>query len=330
MFKKKNTRRLKMVSVALLTIGTLFYVPTSVVTSANATTDKLTASIIGLTDTHTLAYTNVSHLSNSTRALFEALSTEESSTEEPSTEQPSTEEPSTEQPSTEEPSTEQPSTEEPSTEQPSTEEPSTEQPSTEEPSTEQPSTEEPSTEQPSTEEPSTEQPSTEEPSTEQPIPPNQGNGTNTDNRQGPIVIDPTHRNTGGLNPGTDFILNPGLRHQQAKNDEMLLNQSFNPLATRQYYQNLDRKMLALMTGEIGSITDNKKASGRLNASSQNEDKVHEINQNGENLEASQNGNHHNGKHEGLNILKYIGIGIGSLLFIVGFSYAIWRRIKKFN
>ncbi|WP_419791762.1 SdrH family protein [Staphylococcus chromogenes] len=292
----------------------------------------------------------------------EEPSTEQPSTEEPSTEQPSTEEPSTVQPSTEEPSTEEPSTEQPSTEEPSTEEPSTEQPSTEEPSTEQPPTPGPSQPNKPTSDNGTshgqQRPSGENPGVpnypiesgendassqnhdanhQQPYDPsqsgNRGDFQNTTNNE-PINRDlknndfllPSYYQNNTSTPpetpqGRDDISSVGLFDRENE---------FNPLSTDRYYQNLDRKMLALITGEIGTLPDERKMSEKTSATHHNDDKIREINQNGENLEAKQNGNGHNRAREGLNFLKYIGIGLASLILIAGFSYLIWRRIKNGN
>ncbi|KFE41355.1 SdrH family protein [Staphylococcus agnetis] len=329
MNKLKTRRMISGTCITLLTLGTLYCVPNT------------------LTDT--------------TIAITSPQTNETNST----TEQPSTEQPSTEEPSTEEPSTEQPSTEEPSTEQPSTEEPSTEQPSTEEPSTEQPSTEEPSTEQPSTEEPSTEQPSTEEPSTEQPPPPapkpdgpSPGNSDEShpggdrgqppkpgDNNQSEPNTPGSNRPqgnevaTGGIN-GSNFnrdnkILNPYQNQLLSQNQNETKRNAFsvanfNPLSSEQYYQILDRKMLALMSGEMGTYDYRKRLFGKSLLNHQNEDKVREINQNGENLEAQQQGKQNNGNHGNLNLIKYMGVGLASIIFIVAFSIVIWKRIRKMN
>ncbi|WP_262617303.1 SdrH family protein [Staphylococcus chromogenes] len=297
----------------------------------------------------------------------EEPSTEQPSTEEPSTEQPSTEEPSTEQPSTEEPSTEQPSTEEPSTEQPSTEEPSTEQPSTEEPSTEQPSTEQPPTPGPSQPNKPTSEDGTsrgpQPPSGENPGGPNypsdsgenDASSQNHDGNNQQPYDSSQSGNRGDFQNATnnepinrDLINNNFLLPSYYQNntstppetpqgrDEISSvgfsdrENEFNPLSTDRYYQNLDRKMLALITGEIGALPDDRKMSEKTSATHHNDDKVREINQNGENLEAKQNGNGHNRTREGLNFLKYIGIGLASLILIAGFSYLIWRRIKNGN
>ncbi|WP_449126435.1 SdrH family protein [Staphylococcus chromogenes] len=293
---------------------------------------------------------------------IEEPSTEQPSTEEPSTEQQSTEEPSTEQPSTEEPSTEQPSTEEPSTEQPSTEEPSTEQPSTEESSTEQPPTPGPSQPNKPTSDNGTSH-GQQAPSGENPRGPNYPsesgeNDTSTQNHDGnnQQPYDPSQSGNRGdfqnamnnepINRdliNNDFLLPSYYQNNtstspeipQGRNDISSVGFSdreneFNPLSTDRYYQNLDRKILALITGEIGALPDYRKMSGKISATHHNDDKVREINQNGENLEAKQNGNGHNRAREGLNFLKYIGIGLASLILIAGFSYLIWRRIKNGN
>ncbi|WP_199787325.1 SdrH family protein [Staphylococcus agnetis] len=323
MNKLKTRRMISGTCITLLTLGTLYCVPNT------------------LTDT--------------TIAITSPQTNETNST----SEQPSTEEPSTEQPSTEEPSTEQPSTEEPSTEQPSTEEPSTE-----EPTSEQPSTEEPSTEQPSTEEPSTEQPSTEEPSTEQPAPPpkpdgpSQGNsdeshpggdrgqpskpGNNTQSVPTPPGSNRPEGNevtTGGGN-GSNFnrdnnMLNPyqnqllsQYQNETKRNAFSVAN--FNPLTSDKYYQLLDRNMLALMSGEFGSNDNRKRLFSKSFLNHQNEDKVREINQNGENLEAQQQGKQNIGNHGNLSLIKYMGVGLASIIFIVAFSIVIWKRIRKMN
>ncbi|WP_261370711.1 hypothetical protein [Staphylococcus agnetis] len=339
MHKLKTRHMLSGTCITLLTLGTLYGVP-----------NNLTDTTIAITSSH-------SNETNSTN--------EQPSTEHPSTEQPSTEEPSTEQPSTEEPSTEQPSTEEPSTEQPSTEEPSTEQPSTEEPSTEQPSTEEPSTEQPSTEEPSTEQPSTEEPSTDQPPPPppkpdgpSQGNSDESnpggDRGQSPKPNDnnQSEQTTPGSNrPGSNEATTAGVNGSNFNRDNKMLNPyqnqlfsqpqneskrnafsvaNFNPFCSEQYYQLLDRNMLALMSGEFGSNDNRKRLFGKSFLNHQNEDKVREINQNGENLEAHQQGKQTIGNHGNLSLIKYMGVGLASIIFIVAFSIVIWKRIRKMN
>ncbi|PTG54219.1 hypothetical protein BU692_11355 [Staphylococcus chromogenes] len=292
----------------------------------------------------------------------EQPSTEQPSTEEPSTEQPSTEEPSTEQPSTEEPSTEQPSTEEPSTEQPSTEEPSTEQPSTEESSTEQPPTPGPSQPNKPISDNGTSH-GQQAPSGENPRGPNYPsesgeNDTSTQNHYGnnQQPYDPSQ--SGNRGDFQNAMNNEPINRDLINNDFLLPSyyqnntstppetpqgrdkissvgfsdreNEFNPLSTDRYYQNLDRKMLALITGEIGALPDDRKMSGKTSATHHNDDKVREINQNGENLEAKQNGNGHNRAREGLNFLKYIGIGLASLILIAGFSYLIWRRIKNGN
>ncbi|WP_199187394.1 hypothetical protein [Staphylococcus hyicus] len=325
--------------LTFITIGSAYYI-----------SNEFTDTSIAITTTHSNVLNAVS-------------STEEPSTEQPSTEEPSTEEPSTEQPSTEEPSTEEPSTEEPSTEEPSTEEPSTEQPSTEDPSTEESSTEQPSTEEPSTEEPSTEQP----PKPPKPDGPSSGGsgGTNQgsdqapphqpgdNNQSGPTVPDSNYPgNHNGNNVSNDntngsymkqgnliendhHMLNPyqhewlsGLQSNASRNDKTAVNDHF--LLSEEYYQILDRKMLALMSGEMGSNDYRKKLFNKYMSNHHNEDKVREINQNGENLESQQQGKQNNGNHGNLNMIKYMGVALASIIFIVVFSMIIWKRIRKMN
>ncbi|WP_210433360.1 SdrH family protein [Staphylococcus sp. 11007852] len=363
MNKLKTRRVISGTCITLLTLGTLYCVPNTLTDTTIAITSPQT------NETNSTTEQPSTEEPSTEQPSTEEPSTEQPSTEEPSTEQPSTEEPSTEQPSTEEPTTEQPSTEEPSTEQPSTEEPSTEEPSTEEPTTEQPSTEEPSTEEPSTEEPSTEQPSTEEPSTEepsteQPAPPpkpdgpTQGNsdeshpggdrgqpskpGNNTQSVPTPPGSNRPEGNevaTGGgnrsnfnrdnnmLNPYQNQLLSQ-YQNETKRNAFSVAN--FNPLSSDQYYQLLDRNMLALISGEFGSNDNRKRLFSKSFLNHQNEDKVREINQNGENLEAQQQGKQNIGNHGNLSLIKYMGVGLASIIFIVAFSIVIWKRIRKMN
>ena len=329
--KSKRRKGLKILNISIFMAGTLLYAPSHLLSNLNAE-DTVTPN-------------------NATQP------TVQSSTEEPLTEQPSTEEPSTEQPSTEEPSTEQPSTEEPSTEQPSTEEPSTEQPSTEQPSTPGPSQPNKPTSEDGTSHgqqvPSGENPGgpnypsesgendassqNHDGNNQQPYDPsqsgNRGDFQNTTNNESinrglinyDFLLPSNYQNNTSPTPetpqGRDEMSNIGFSDRENE---------FNPLSTDRYYQNLDRKMLALITGEIGALPDDRKMSEKTSAALHNDDKVREINQNGENLEANQNGNGHNRAREGLNFLKYIGIGLASLILTAGFSYLIWRRIKNGN
>ncbi|MCO4357138.1 SdrH family protein [Staphylococcus agnetis] len=368
MNKLKTRRVISGTCITLLTLGTLYCVPNTLTDTTIAITSPQTNETNSTTEQPSTEEPSTEQPSteepSTEQPSTEEPSTEQPSTEEPSTEQPSTEEPTTEQPSTEEPSTEEPSTEEPTTEQPSTEEPTTEQPSTEEPSTEEPSTEEPSTEQPSTEEPSTEEPSTEEPSTEQPAPPpkpdepTQGNsdeshpggdrgqpskpGNNTQSVPTPPGSNRPEGNevaTGGgnrsnfnrdnnmLNPYQNQLLSQ-YQNETKRNAFSVAN--FNPLSSDQYYQLLDRNMLALISGEFGSNDNRKRLFSKSFLNHQNEDKVREINQNGENLEAQQQGKQNIGNHGNLSLIKYMGVGLASIIFIVAFSIVIWKRIRKMN
>ncbi|WP_259200566.1 SdrH family protein [Staphylococcus americanisciuri] len=55
-------------------------------------------------------------------------------------------------------------------------------------------------------------------------------------------------------------------------------QAFNPLSTRAYYKNLDKQVLGLIAGEVGTMPDLKKKADKGIASRQQEDKEQQIEQ----------------------------------------------------
>ena len=210
-------------------------------------------------------------------------------------------------------------------------------------STEQPSTEEPSTEQPSTPGPPHDSTGPRSPDS---APQNNGNGSQqpyeptssgySQNSNGLEVLNHGQLNGNLLLPSYNNNHSSIIGQASQNNNDTSAkwdfenNTYFNPLSSDRYYQNLDRNMLALMTGEIGALPDNQKTAEKMNTSHRNDDKVREINQNGENLEANHNGNEHDRTRDGLNFLKYIGIALASVILIAGFSYIIWKRIKNGN
>lgn len=55
-------------------------------------------------------------------------------------------------------------------------------------------------------------------------------------------------------------------------------QAFSPLATRAYYKNLDKQVLGLISGDVGTMPDLKKKANKAVASRQQEDKEQQIEQ----------------------------------------------------
>ncbi|AVQ33459.1 hypothetical protein C7J88_04440 [Staphylococcus muscae] len=76
----------------------------------------------------------------------------------------------------------------------------------------------------------------------------------------------------------DNFKNNQFLNQLQQDSDYFRYQSFRPLATKDYYKNLDKQVLGLITEEFGTMPDLKRASKKATASSQHEDKEQQIEQ----------------------------------------------------
>ncbi|WP_340285739.1 SdrH family protein [Staphylococcus coagulans] len=127
-----------------------------------------------------------------------------------------------------------------------------------------------------------------------------------------------------LNQKQQFLNNSYLNQLQ-KNSDYFRFQYFNPLSTQKYYNNLDKQVLALITGKVGSMPDLKKPSDKTVENDHQQDKVEKIEQHGENLtEKNMNNEDTDTKHTfSLKLISLVGaLSVGCVSII---SYILWRR-----
>ncbi len=127
-----------------------------------------------------------------------------------------------------------------------------------------------------------------------------------------------------LNQKQQFLNNSYLNQLQ-KNSDYFRFQYFNPLSTQKYYNNLDKQVLALITGKVGSMPDLKKPSDKTVENDHQQDKVEKIEQHGENLtEKNMNNEDTDTKHtfslKSISLVGALSVGCVSII-----SYILWRR-----
>lgn len=106
-------------------------------------------------------------------------------------------------------------------------------------------------------------------------------------------------------------------------------QYFNPLSTEQYYHRLDKQVLALVTGQFGSMPDFKKSGDKSIVNKHQQDKVKKIEQHGENFN-----NHHmkdikDDTEKTLSYKPMIYIGLVMVGFVGIISLVLWKRLHHF-
>ncbi|WP_086429294.1 SdrH family protein [Staphylococcus cornubiensis] len=106
-------------------------------------------------------------------------------------------------------------------------------------------------------------------------------------------------------------------------------QYFNPLSTEQYYHRLDKQVLALVTGQFGSMPDFKKSGDKSLVNKHQQDKVKKIEQHGENFN-----NHHmkdikDDTEKSLSYKPMIYIGLVMVGFVGIISLVLWKRLHHF-
>ncbi|EGQ4441093.1 hypothetical protein EEP19_11130 [Staphylococcus pseudintermedius] len=106
-------------------------------------------------------------------------------------------------------------------------------------------------------------------------------------------------------------------------------QYFNPLSTEQYYHRLDKQVLALVTGEFGSMPDFKKSGDKSLVNKHQQDKVKKIEQQGENINTHHMKNTKEDTGKSLSYKPMIYIGIVMVGFVGLISMILWKRLHHF-
>ncbi|WP_169710761.1 SdrH family protein [Staphylococcus lutrae] len=122
----------------------------------------------------------------------------------------------------------------------------------------------------------------------------------------------------------NFVNNQYLDELQQSTDYFRF-QYFNPITSEQYYDRLDKQVLALITGRFGAMPD-LKASSQTDVESKNQqDKVKKIEQYGENID-HQNMNHDvEKKQTPMSYKPMIYIGLVMVGFVGMLSMIFWKR-----
>lgn len=106
-------------------------------------------------------------------------------------------------------------------------------------------------------------------------------------------------------------------------------QYFNPLSTEQYYHRLDKQVLALVTGEFGSMPDFKKSGDKSLVNKHQQDKVKKIEQHGENFNTHRMKDTKEDTGKSLSYKPMIYIGIVMVGFVGLISMILWKRLHHF-
>ncbi|QHW37449.1 hypothetical protein GZH82_08895 [Staphylococcus ursi] len=106
-------------------------------------------------------------------------------------------------------------------------------------------------------------------------------------------------------------------------------QYFNPLSTEQYYHRLDKQVLALVTGEFGSMPDFKKSGDKSLVNKHQQDKVKKIEQHGENFNTHHMKETKEDTEKTLSYKPMIYIGIIMVGFVGLISMILWKQLHHF-
>ncbi|PCF63158.1 SdrH family protein [Staphylococcus intermedius] len=106
-------------------------------------------------------------------------------------------------------------------------------------------------------------------------------------------------------------------------------QYFNPLSTEQYYHRLDKQVLALVTGEFGSMPDFKKNGDKSRVNKHQQDKVKKIEQHGENFNTHHMKDMKEDTGKSLSYKPMIYIGVVMVGFVGLISMILWKRLHHY-
>ncbi|HHU6751147.1 TPA: SdrH family protein [Staphylococcus pseudintermedius] len=137
-----------------------------------------------------------------------------------------------------------------------------------------------------------------------------------------------HQDIASLSRKAQFSQNAFLDDLQQSTDYFRY-QYFNPLSTEQYYHRLDKQVLALVTGELGSMPDFKKSGDKSLVNKHQQDKVKKIEQHGENFNTHHMKNMKEGTEKSLSYKPMIYIGIVMIGFVGLISMILWKRLHHF-